>query len=456
MKFTYKKALLVLSVVSMFMMTIMDYDADYKITILMPLVYCFLTGVYFKEDKLNYGPCSKALMGFYGFRMCVLPVLCAYGNFWLEADKSLIMTKYNLGILYICIEFLVVILSLLYYNRKFNDSRLFLSNSNRVNVPRHSLFTKAVLALSLLFIFLFIFIGPDYFHFITSEMDEVLREEEPVGHSGFWYLEDFVCILARPLLSFLIVCYCLKKKNPKGYFIIFFVILFNFLFVSDRRIFSLLISGTCIYYIISTTRNKKFRITLNVIMTIGAIFMIYACLFFQINAGEEMLSRTVQHYFSGPSLNALALIANEKYSYTITHFLKLMWNCSFILCAFFSSFPGTKEYEMIFGFVAWTPMFMDCVRYFGVLAPLFLIIFVKFIVNCDRRIKNTNETLYKMTYMFLGITTSCYMIMYNLHLVLYFLLSSNLIYRYLMGDLFKTSKKKRIVYIRVVLRRIWI
>ena len=437
---SYKRLLLLLAIVSLVLMILMNYDADYRFTIVLPIVYFLFTYWFFRDDRLSYGPCSKSLMAFYGFRMCILPVICAYGNFWLEADKSLILTKYNLGIFLMCLEFIIIVVSLYHFNKKNKERIAYFSSNDKMSLTRNSFFTQVVWGLSFLFVLLFVTVGPDYFHFITGEMDELLRGEEPTGHAGFWYLEDFVCTLVRPLFSFLIVGFYLKNRSLKGSIVIVLVILFNFLFVSDRRIYSLLISGTCIYYIILSTNNKRIRFALNTFMAVGAVFMVYACLFFQISNGEEMLSRTIQHYFSGPSLNSMALIANERFDYTLIHFLKLMWNCSFFLCALFSSFPGTAEYESIFGFAAWTPMFMDCIRYFSILAPLFLVLFVRFIVKCDDRIKNSREVVFKMTYLFIGVTMSCYMIMYTLHLVLYFMIATNLIYRCLMGDLFKKEK----------------
>lgn len=419
----------------------MDYDRQYNITILLPITFYILIVSLYRDRNYNYGPCSKSLMAFYGFRMCILPVICAYGNFWLEADKSVILNKYNYGIMLICLECCVVLLALTYFCKKNAYKFSYFSSKDGLSLSRRPFFMNVVWGLSLIFFLLYFFIGQDYFHFVMSEMDEVLKLESTAGHSGVWYLEDFIGILFRPLLSFMIVGYFMKKRSKKGYCIIALVIIANFVIVSDRRIFSLLIAGTCIYYIISVTNNKKVLFSLNILLGVGAIVIIYFFLFFQINSGAEMLSRTVQHYFSGPSLNAMALLANEKVNYTLGDFYKLMHNNSYILCYFFSSIPVDDGYEDLFGFYAWTPMFMGGIRYFGILSILFLVYFVKFIVSCDKKLGQHNDIVFKFIYLFLGVCMACYMIMYSLPLIIYFMLSTNLIYRYIMGDLFKTRKK---------------
>ena len=443
MKVSLKKLLLFLSILSIALLIEMDYDWKYNITILLPITYFILILLVYRDREYNYGPCSKSLMAFYGFRMCILPVICAYGNFWLEADKSDILRKYNYGIMLICLECFVVLLSLTYFCKKNKLKYAYFSDNDGLTTSRRPFFVNTVWGLTFIFFLLFFLVGQDYFHFVMSEMDEVLKLESTIGHSGLWYLEDFIGILFRPLISFFIVGYYLKNRCKKGYFVIALVIIANFVIVSDRRIFSLLISGTCIYYILSVTNNKKVLFLLNILLGVGAIAIIYVFLFFQINSGGEMLSRTVQHYFSGPSLNAMALLANDKINYTLSDFFKLMHNTSYILCYLFSSIPVDDGYEDLFGFGAWTPMFMGGIRYFGILSILFLVYFVKFVVSCDKKLMQHNDIVFKFIYLFLGVCMSCYMIMYTLPLIIYFLLSTNLIYRYIMGDLFKSQKKIR-------------
>lgn len=76
-------------------------------------------------------------------------------------------------------------------------------------------------------------------------------------------------------------------------------------------------------------------------------------------------------------------------------------------------------------------MVAGSLRYFGFFFPIVIICFVRYIVNCDYNARRTNDKLYKMLYSYLGVTVSCYMIMYSVELIVYFILSTALIYRIL-------------------------
>jgi hypothetical protein len=156
-----------------------------------------------------------------------------------------------------------------------------------------------------------------------------------------------------------------------------------------------------------------------------------------------MLARTFQRYFSGPTLTAMALEVNSRIGLQFYEFFKLLLNDFQSFSAFVGTFSLPDYYFPTFGMSKglWTPMVAGCIRYFGPLFPLVIIFIVRYIVKCDYEIRRTDNELYKMLYSYIAVVISCYMIMYTIELIIYFMLSHALIYRFL---IFFDSKKVNI------------
>lgn len=424
MKTSLKTVLLLLSILAVILLSSIKYDREYWATILLPIVYGLGIKFLFKPDIYKYGLCSACLMCFYAFRMCVLPVICAWGNFFMEISTSYYITYYTRGILLMCVEFLVIIYSANYYCKKYLKAReLSVQNYS------HNLLKIATIIIALIMIGGLIFVAPDYFHFLLNEI-EVDMDFEETEHKGIWYILDLACNLGRPLLSIVILSYGLKKRNIWGALISIGVIALNFLFMSDHRIYSLLIAGTCLYYVLHTVKSKFLSAFLLSLLVVGAIFTIYVCFFYQIGEGKEFISRTFDHYFSGPSLTAIGLSANSSVDYSLIDFFKLLFNDFHVLNVVFGKFQVQNTYEKIFDYShgIWTPMFVGGIRYFGLFAVIFLVLFVRFICYCDYKTKTVNDKVFQVLYIFMGVNLSCNMIMYKFELILYYLLSTVVLY----------------------------
>ena len=118
MKSQLKTVLIILSIIAVVLIYSFKIDKDYWATILLPIAYAVGILSFFKPEKYKYGPCSICLMCFYAFRMCVLPVICAWGDFFMEISVSYYIAYYTRGILLMCLEFLVIIYSNNYYCKK--------------------------------------------------------------------------------------------------------------------------------------------------------------------------------------------------------------------------------------------------------------------------------------------------------------------------------------------------
>lgn len=441
MKSSTKIALLIASIISVSLILNLSFDRDYWATVLLPVIYGLGILLFFKPDIYKYGPCSICLIFFYAFRMCLLPVICAWGNFYMEISKNLYIQYYTASILLMCLEFLIVILSTNYFCKRTLKKNIIIIES--IN---HKLLNVSALSFAIIIVAGLVLIAPNYFHFILGEVDEDPFAIETV-HQGMWYVLDLACTLGRPLVCFVLVYYGMSKGKVGGYIIVAVVIVSNFLFLTDRRIFSFLISGVCLYYVLLTVKSKFISRTLLSVLGLAAVAAIYVSFYYQFGEGNEFISRTFEHYFSGPSLTAIGLVANNSVDYKMTDFFNFLFNDFHVLNVIFGKYQVTNFYDDVFGFSKgfWTPMFVGGIRYFGILAPLFIVGFTKFIVFCDYKTRCYKDHLAQMIYVFMGVALSCYMIMYMLELILYYLMTTVVLYSLLVHYSNRRDKKTIVI-----------
>ncbi len=428
-----KGGILLISLVCFILMLNLSYDRDFVATAILPFVYFLLVYFCVGEKILSNGLGTFSLLIFYSFRMCILPVICALGNFYLEPNKSDYIDKYNTGILLTCFEAVIVFLSLFYFcnhNRKKNSFDEVPLKSNN----KHLLLYSIVVFLTLFIIIVCFLYQISYFHFITEEAADVLLDDiKPVQKMHtMWYITDFACTLWRPLFSFVLIYLLLNRKNKRiSYFMILLVASLNVMFMSDRRIFALLVGGFCFYYLMTLIENKIAKKYIQISIFACAICTVYYCFYGSMTTGLWLISRTFQHYFSGPTLTAMALEVNDRIGIQFFDFFKLLLNNFYLYIGSMGAFILPDYYSTIFGVGAWTPMVAGSMRYFGIFFPIVIVFVVRYIVNCDYKSQRTNDELYKMIYSYLAVTVSCYMIMYTVELIMYFILSNALIYRLL-------------------------
>ena len=420
-----KKIIFLLSLVSMTALILMDYDFEYKCIIILPVCY-MISFILFINKMQLWGIGSIALVVMYAFRMCILPVLCAYGNFYLEPNKSIYMEYFLIAILLMCIECFIIFATQLHYIKKYQNEIEQLNKYKNMVDNEFMIILFAIVAF--LFYSFIIYTHPGFllahYYFLgASEDDVALAEMENNVFQNMgpeYYLTVILDITFRPILSFALVDWLLKKRNKCGIIIAFLIGVFNVVWISDRRIISLLVGLSCMTQVLINVKNKITRQLVYISVIALAIITIYYCFL-----GEDTplrIARKFQRYFSGPSLTAIGVAVYTNYIQTPIEFFKLLFNDSILLTGLFGK-NEVKNYVIELcgpaGRSIWTPMFIGAIQYFHILAPLLLVIVVKYLVYTDYRAAIACSTLQRMMFNFLTISLSVYMIMYSLELVYY-------------------------------------
>ena len=424
--------LVIISIVSTYFMLTINYDPDFRLTFLMPVTYGFIVAFLCKNDNLLQGLGGSALVFFYCFRMCLLPVICAIGDFYMEPYKSDYIAYYNNGILLNCIECLIVFLSLRYFTRIFNNRR-HLVVTQSLSYNNHHILTRFVFFLTVVVVLLQFGLGVHYYSPITNQAEDIVDEVlGDASHGAYWYITDILSTWWRPLITILLIYFVQTKRIPHPQFWIVLIAALNIFFMSDRRIYALLVGGYALYYAMSISRSKiTKRLIAFMLLGGGGVTLFFGFYGAASTADLEIVSRTFQHYFSGPTLNALALRTLDAVGVKPLEFMYLLLNDFQSFTALFGRIEMPNYYDSFFGmsFGLWVPMTVGALRYFGFFFPLVLIFFVYYIKKCDYDASISSYSLYSMIYYYIGVCIACYMVMYTVELIFYFILTTGILYR---------------------------
>lgn len=425
--------LAIFALVSFYLMMTLKYDQDFRFTAILPLTYLFVLVFVIRNYVVNSGLGAKALVFFYLFRMCLLPLICALGNFYLEPDKKDYIPYYNWGISLICFECIIVFLSLKYFTNYY-IKKWWKEKKNNSIQSNHQIIKWFVIILTLVVVLLQMGLKVDYYTPITSQADEIIMSEivdTPTG--AWWYITDLLSTWWRPLITITIISFLLQKNVRYSYFWIVLIAIVNIYYMSDRRIYALLVGGFSLYYAMSVTKSIIVKRSISVFLLAGAIVTLFLGFYGSATSNMEVVARTFQRYFSGPTLNALSLRVFDSIGVKPMDFVYLLLNDFQSYTAVFGTIKMPNYYDPAFGMSQglWVPMTVGSLRYFGVFFPVVLVFFVYYIKKCDFYAAHSSSLTYKMIYYYIGICISCYMVMYSVELIFYFILATGLVFKLL-------------------------
>lgn len=415
-----KIMLYVLAAASFFCMIVMKYDREFKLTALLPVCY-FMSVCFFIQQNVGDGIGGIAVIVVYAFRMCILPVLCAYGNFWLEPEKNIYIEYYNEAVLLICFEDILVFSALFFLNKYYRKQK------KPVMINRQHNFVIKSMIIFLLFLCIILVAGNtdflSYFRPIIEE-DSGLNIAETVQHLqsfGFaYYLLMLIDLIIRPLLSFWVTGYFLKKDNKLGLCMAMAVGIVNVIVVSDRRIISLLVGGCCMAQILLYIKQDIVKKMIYLLIAVMALVTVCYC-FYGTNE-PYLIARKFQRYFSGPTLTAIGIAVNDNFVQGPVIFFKRLFNDSIILTGLFHSLETPSYVIQMCGTAGhgiWTPMMIGSIQYFSIFAPVCVVAMVGFIMKCDCIARNSKSDLHKLMMNYLSISVAVYMVMYTVELIFY-------------------------------------
>lgn len=393
------------------------YDSKYRITAILPVVYIMAVTLFIRKYNLK-GIGSTLFVLAYGFRMCLLPVICACGNFYCGVPEDLYINYYPEAILLMCIENLYVFGIFSYYTirarKSYTITQKYQANNSII------LFYAIVALIISAFI---LYKNPT----IALKFRLLLKNTEVIKESisfrgPAYYLFIMLEVFAKPVVVFILVGIVLKRKTKIRYGIALLISVLNILIVSDRRILSILVGGVCMLEILYNLRTKlEKRIIYLFFMILTTMTVVY-CFY-----GENTrirIARKFQIYFAGPALTAIGAYIADHYQQSPMVFIKLLFNNSFLLTGLYHPLEIVNYLgEIIPGASVWTPPMIGSIQYFGILGPLLYIPVIKYFVAMDFRSRRTQSTVKRMMYNYLTLSMSVYIIAYRMEHLYYYMIT---------------------------------
>lgn len=412
--------LLLINMISFICLLTMQIDNVHKIIILMPLSFMFMCFL-INYNKDIVGINSGIIIALYLFKLAIMPVLFAAGDFYTDTSYDLYIQNWNRACVFTVIEVICVITSIKYWQFFFRKRT---RKGYEVSSYKNYEFIKVCIIMLFLASILVFIVMPEIkylFHFAWKK--ENITVVAKMGGPIYYLYKKSLDIL-RPLavLYFYTLAKNCKTNGKKIIGII--LILSSCLVWTDNRIIILITALTIIINLLIS--QKGFIVSIlkpfSIIGTFGVVFLI---LMTTSSAGSLTGTvRAVDRYFGGymiMAMNGSIVLDNP-----LEIFFADIWNGSVILTGIFGAkidstviLNETVNPEAVGSFFQ---SFMQSQKMFGIFAFIPILLIVGYIIYMDYLSQTEKSDLYKLVYSYLGISSSIYMIMYTMTMQLNFII----------------------------------
>ena len=428
-----KVVLTVIAAVTTVLMALIRMDDEFRISFLLPMTYLAITGLWINPHHIN-GIGRMFLLGCYCLRMCLFPLWCAFGNFYMGHNTLYYKPYFTQAILLQCIECCIVLGSLRYYSKFYGSRqdkfRIYSQADTHGNNMLYTLAKLGLLAYGILFLIWPNFLTDHYRFFITKSIDEEIAGDliiaELLKYSTPYYAMVMLDIYARPIMIYVLIDWLLQKGKP-GFFLSLVVGMNCMLWVTDMRFLTLVTGLVYFIYILRVFKNKTMKAVVCTSIA-SLVIMIFAYAFFGL-VEPQWWSWTLHRYFSMPGAVSLNIGVYMNYLQTPYEFFRLLWNNFMVLNFFFGRMPRVPVYSRLYsGQGVWTPALIGAIQYFHLFGFLMIIPPVKMIVYADYASLNSRSHAEKLMMNFLTINMSVFMINSTIELIYYNLIAKSIVF----------------------------
>lgn len=429
-----KKVLLLGSIVSFVILINLEIPEVYKMLYIEPAVYAIILGV-FINNKIVLGNSSCILFIMYFIKLCILPITTVLGDFTSIVSSSIFNYYWDDACIYIALEWIIVAIS---YNiasryclKRKMETQVSLKtrdDKNHINFKLHPFYYIAVFGLIMLCIIL---AGLNRNLLSSFFLIWQLEDNTAASFGGpTWYMFKTFIELVKPLFFFLIVVKIYNSKLPAKMVLLLGVSILASIILTEYRILSILTGLTILTFTLLKYRNHTF---INKIVKIIVLVLSVIAIYYMTTRGESSnqsmsnFGRLLDIYLGGYIVasascsvqleNGLFMFLNDTASgsFLLRHILgsSLSTTTDAINLALNEGAQGTF-YEMM----------VQAKDFFGIFAPIAIFLCILFIAKMDIHIEKEQNDLYRMIYIFCGISVSIFMVMYT-----YSMISNFIIYK---------------------------
>lgn len=427
----------------------------YSLLPILPIMFAICFFIAFNTYQYLFKKLSVTIIiATYFFRMVILPVIIAlgdysifFGSYTVVITYDLVSNNMNNAILLLCYEALVVFIVLA--TSKFTNGD---HNSNNKKIHFNKQFGKKTLLFKIILILMLVFIGcaliiypvlSNYFSFFVATSTEsdianskaLLTMKESVPSVIYWsYI--FVCRFLQVFLPILTLQFIYSQygayKQKRAILLSLIVIILVFSFMTPEKVTSILLA--IILFVVSCKLYPGMRKIAPPIMLLLITFTFIGLLFKSGIYRQDYnfwknISTTFNAYFSGP-LNvsaALSMNYNVSLKVIIADILDAVPFMSHFLKDWAATTPEYYNYSIKGNGAQVTkiiPMVGQGYFYFGfILAPIFSFFSIKIAIMFEEKVYRNSNIFKKYIYLFATASFAISPVLYNLNIAL-----SNLCY----------------------------
>lgn len=422
-KLTIKTFIFIGVIFSAILLALMEIQDEYSAIRVLPYAYGLLLAIVIRNENYSkFG--SLALIILYFFKMCILPIVLAYGEFYSQIDRNIYMPHWNEAIYYAIIEWLTVSLSILIYryffNRKLARKLKSIEGMKRINKKyEKNLTIPFILITMFIFQILLIVINRDLLNYTYFIWESATATQ----YVPTYYLYKITFEVFRIMFVLYLVYILFEKGFIFKRTISFLILGVNIIIMSEFRIIGIFI--LIVAYLYMGYKDKGYaKYYIFSLIIIASSLIIFIFIYTSSMQTNLMISRVFNIYFGGYMVMATGLSIDMKNGLEI--FFNDIWNGNLLLTAIWGTKYSSTDImnanvnrEAIGTFYQ---LYVQSKAFFGYFAPLAVSFCIWFIFYIEHKLTLDQNTFHKVLYLFIIISTSIFIIMYSFTMVVNFIL----------------------------------
>lgn len=420
------------SIVSFFILFELDVPSYYKMICIEPIVYVVLLNIFVKPRYL-IGIGSITLVCMYFVKLCLVPITTVLGGFTSIVATNIFTFYWDDGCLYIALEWIIVscairIFGMYYRHKQKNALAVSINNSDKniVSITFHPVYYTIVIMFTLVILALIALnsqLLSSFFFIWGMEDDSAASAGGPT-----WFMFKTFVEWVKPMLFFwfTVKLFQIHLKQGKAVILLCLAVVAASI-MTEYRILSILTGLTIIGFLIGKYKKSKFiGNSIKIICISALVFAVIQMTTHgeSINQSLANVGRLFDIYCGGYIVAAASCSVDLQDGFLM--FFNDTANGSFLLRYLWGPFYTTTDvinlslnsgaegtfYEMM----------VQCKDFFGIFAPFAITLCVWFILSMDNKARKESIDLYRLFYIFCGLSVAFFMVMYTFSMITNFII----------------------------------
>ncbi len=408
--------LIIASLICFLLLVECPIDDIYECIRVMPLVYIAVLLMFIRPRKI-IGISTSLLIVMYFIKICIVAVVCAYGNFYSQISVEFVTKNWKLACFYLGFEWFLVALFINITTKHFIKKLINNKTAiNRIATYKVFMIIGVVICLSIYFLF------PNMEYKIRPFFltDELGARPEP-GKGGPFYIFRTFFELVKPMCFFYAFMIAEKKQisSVKKRIIELALIALCALFMTEFRMLSLTAALAMLVYLlicVSKHNNNNLSIIIKITVAIGLILLLRNMTLNDDPRSHTMMNicRLFNIYLGGYIIAAAGLNVHLEHGFVM--FIHDVINGTLLPAIVGHQYSTTDAINSTLNEEAtgtFFEMIIQAKEMFDIFFPVAILFIVYCTVKMDYQAAISNRSCYKMLFFYCGINLAVFTVMYT-------------------------------------------